>query len=310
MAMKFGRKPTRLDRRTLRFCDYLPSKLPTPPATIDHSSEVAKWLMDGNDQYGDCVMACLAHQILDWTTYAGSPRQPTEAQVVAEYLKLSPNDDGLVILDTLNEWRQAGFWSDKIDAFVSLDAGDLTQAKLGIQYFGSINIGLALPDKNTFGPWDAVQGAPDPNNGHCVALVGYDATGFFAVTWGSIIHMSWAFYQKYSGPGAQGEAYAILSRDWLNAQGLDVDGFDYPTLASDLNQITGSVAPPPPPPPPPQPPQPPQPPTPPGPGCLPVVIAVLTCAAMAYHVAHPSSSYKQAAEAAIGLQTTVQGLLP
>src|ERR1051326_5210989 len=194
MSKRFGRKPTRHDTRTLRLRDYLPIDLPSPPPSVDHASKVSAWDMDGNDKYGDCVMAALSHQILDWTTYAGALRKPSEDQVVAAYLTLSPRDEGLVLLDTLNLWRNSGFWSDKIDAYVSLDPGNIVQAKLAIQYFGSVNIGMALPDDHTFGPWDTVQGPPNQSNGHCVALVGYDATGFFAVTWGEVLHMSFAWY--------------------------------------------------------------------------------------------------------------------
>src|SRR5713226_1528187 len=105
LGRRLGRKGIRTDPRTLRFADYVrPDRLPPIPATSDHTSKVSAWGMLGNDHYGDCVMAALAHGILDYTTYASTPRVPTEQQVVAAYLQLSPSDQGLVVLDTLNQY--------------------------------------------------------------------------------------------------------------------------------------------------------------------------------------------------------------
>lgn len=241
---KFGKKPPRYDKRTLRFSDYV-IKLPPIPSGVNYSK--LDWPAMGNagrGAVGDCVMAAIGHEVEEWTTFgAGAPRYPSDQQVVDAYFQLTGGvDSGLVILDTLNVWRQQGFWNDKIDAYVALEPGNIDQAKAAIYLFGNVNIGMALPDTNTFGPWDdaAGSGPPDFGNGHCVTLVGYDSTGFYAVTWGDVIHMSWAWYEKYAGPLGQGEAYAILSKDWLNAKGLDPDGFDYLALSDDLAQITGS----------------------------------------------------------------------
>jgi hypothetical protein len=35
--------------------------------------------------------------------------------------------------------------------------------------------------------------APNPNNGHCIPAVSYDADNLYVVTWGEIKPMSWAF---------------------------------------------------------------------------------------------------------------------
>lgn len=253
---KLGKKQAKFDDRTLRFTKYrLVKKLPAViPPTDDHYSKIPNWPMMGNDQYGDCVLASSGHIIQDWTTYASTPKYPTDSQVISLYLKLSPRDEGLVMLDTLNLWRQSGLWNvdDKIFAYVALDPKDITQAKEAIYLFGNIHIGMSLPDNNTFGPWDAVQGPPNPYNGHAVCLVGYDDKGFWAVSWGQLMHVSWAWYTKYCD-----ESYAILSDDWLTSSGKTIDGFDFETLKTDLNEITGAVTPPPDP----QPEPPPTPPT-------------------------------------------------
>jgi hypothetical protein len=231
---RLGKRPPKVDRRTLRFAKYRTRELPVPPLTEDHYSRIASWPVLSNTKYGDCVLAGSAHMIQDWTAYASTERCPSEQEVVDLYLQLSPNDEGLYILDTLNLWRQSGLWGDIIEAFVLLDRGDVGQAKQAIHLFGAIKIGMSLPDQNTFGPWERVQGPPNPSNGHDVALVGYDATGFWVVTWGTLIHMSYAWFTKYTD-----EAYAVLSKDWLNSVGESDDGFDFATLWDDLAALTG-----------------------------------------------------------------------
>ncbi len=75
---RFGKHPPKIDYRTLRFKNYLTSKLAAPPASADVLGRVYKDLgtsntsqlfpMDGNDTLGDCTIAALAHAI---TTYRG-----------------------------------------------------------------------------------------------------------------------------------------------------------------------------------------------------------------------------------------------
>ena len=264
LRRRLGRKGIRHDGRTLWLPKYI-AKLPSPPPLVDHTSKVRDFPMLANDQLGDCVMAAFAHGILDWTTYASTAKQPSESQVVNLYNQLSPEDQGLVVLDALNYWRKPGCWGDTLYAFANLNAGNTDQAEAAISYFGFAVIGMALPDNQTFGPWDTDPvGPPDFNNGHCVILTGYNRAEqmFDAISWGSVMPMSYAWYSEYAGPQGQGEAYALLSQDWLSDAGVDPDGVDWTALQQDLKDITGVTPPPPPPPGPgPQP-------KPPGPGCF------------------------------------------
>jgi hypothetical protein len=80
---------------------------------------------------------------------------------------------------------------------------------------------VSLPDFATQGdmltvPWVVPPGgpvgnaAPNPNNGHCIPAVSYDADNLYVVTWGEIKPMSWAFYDAYAD-----EAYAMISQDFI-----------------------------------------------------------------------------------------------
>jgi hypothetical protein len=138
-------------------------------------------------------------------------------------------------LDVLNYWRKTGIGGDKIEGYVELGVADLTQAKLAIQHFGSIDIGLALPDENTFGPWTEVTGQPNPYNGHAVTLLAYDDDRkmFKVATWGEIWDMSYDWYQKYCD-----EAYAVLNDiQLIKETGKSPEGFDWKSLQYDLNHL-------------------------------------------------------------------------
>jgi hypothetical protein len=67
MALRFGRRPTRHDRRTLRFAKYLTPALPSAPASCDQLARVIAALgrndvgtlfpMLGNDAVGGSNLA-------------------------------------------------------------------------------------------------------------------------------------------------------------------------------------------------------------------------------------------------------------
>lgn len=237
-----GKKVKKQDRRNLQFARYLPMKLPNTLPGVDRASRLpAKIGMMANDRYGCCTMAAAGHMIQSWTTYAerGTQTLPDD-EIVKAYLAISPNNDGAYMLDALNYWYKTGVGPDKIEAFVELAPGDLTQAKLAIQYFGGVYVGLALPASNMYGPWINPVGIGSAANGHCVNLVGYnDAKQRFKVcTWGEIWDMSYEWYQAYVE-----EAYATLNDiSVIQASGLTPSGFKFDQLQEDLKNIKEPVS--------------------------------------------------------------------
>jgi len=171
--MRLGKLPKKTDRRTLKLSRYLP-KLPTPMVSVDHASKLpANIGMMGNDAYGDCTCAAAGHMIQSWSAYADGLKTPPDADILAAYKIVSPNDTGAYLLDVLNLWHNTGIGVDKIEGFVETATADLIQAKIAIEYFGSVYIGMSLPDTNTFGPWDVINPTwkPNPYNGHAVNLM-------------------------------------------------------------------------------------------------------------------------------------------
>src|SRR6202023_1333730 len=83
-------------------------------------------------------------------------------------------------------------------------------------------IGFEMPDAwvnpMPSGPgfvWD-VAGSPDPNNGHAVAIVGYNSQGVQIATWGMIGTVTWAALKAYCATSAGGNLYTAVSADAVN----------------------------------------------------------------------------------------------
>jgi len=130
-----------------------------------------------------------------------------------------------------------------------------------IWLFGGAYIGVELPIRaQGQDVWD-VPAKPGPDDepgswgGHAVYLVGYDVPEsqipspespapspvsrvpcpgtMTCITWGGLKKMTWAWFEKYCS-----EAYALVSKDWLNASGVSPSGFDLAALESDLKLVT------------------------------------------------------------------------
>jgi len=236
--MRLGKHPKKTDRRTLMMARYL-HKLPTPLVKVDHASKLPADIgMMGNDVYRDCTVAAAGHAVQSWSIYADNNIWTiADADIIAAYKTISPQDNGAYMLDVLNYWRKTSIGGDKIEAFVETGTADLTQAKLAIEYFGSHYIGMSLPDTNTFGPWVAIDPtwSPNPNNGHAVVLIGYDDSRkmFKVATWGEVWDMSYGWFQKYTD-----ESYAVLDDiELIKASGKSPEGFDWAALTYDLDHI-------------------------------------------------------------------------
>ncbi len=273
---RLGKKPPRIDSRTLQLANYLRSRdaavlprqgtalaaeserarvlAPAPaPASVDWTAKISSWPMMANDTLADCTCAAAGHMIECWTANLGDAFTPSSAQIVAAYSATSgyvpsdpTTDAGAVELDVLNYWRQQGIAGHKIDAYAAFDPHNAEFARQAIALFGGAYIGLALPlsaQQQTV--WDMPllwsrlrnQDAPGSWGGHAVPVLAYDSSGLTCITWGAKKRMTWEFFAQYCD-----EAYAPLSRDWLNAQGTDPSGFDLAQLATDLASITSPAS--------------------------------------------------------------------
>jgi hypothetical protein len=74
-----------------------------------------------------------------------------------------------------------------------------------------------------YGPWG--DGEPGSWGGHAVPVVAFDRKGLWVVTWGELLHMTWAFWNVYVD-----EAYAIVAQDQMNGGGISPLGLDIDAL--------------------------------------------------------------------------------
>jgi hypothetical protein len=250
--LKLGKGPARHDPRALLLASYVTPGLPTPPASFDLSTKVgANWGMMANDQIGDCTCAAAGHLIMEWTANSGKKMvTPTDKQIIAAYSAITgynpttgANDNGAQEVDVLNYWRQTGIANDKIGAYVSLEPSNHIHIMDSAYIFEGCYIGLQLPKSaqaqvQNHQPWSLPPGGatgdgkPGSWGGHAVPVVAYDARGVTCVTWGALQTMTWSFWETYCE-----EAYAILSKDYLNGKKQAPQGFNLQQLQADLADL-------------------------------------------------------------------------
>jgi hypothetical protein len=249
MSFKLGCNESKVDPRNLLFAEYA-AKLPAPPAAVDYYSKVLSWPMMLNNVLGDCVAAAPGHAVQQWTAYAGKPFIPTDAEIQAfyEFSGYNPanpgSDQGWDILSMAKYFRQNGIGGHKIAAFVQLANGNWEQLQQSIALFGNGIIGLQLPDWTvpqdgtdwTTIPWTSAGGplTPNPANGHCVLVPGYNGVNGRPVSWGTLMpDMDAAFYKACNM-----QSVAFVSQDWIEQDGKSPSGFAVAQLLIDLKEVT------------------------------------------------------------------------
>ncbi len=241
-TLRFGKQPRLSDYRTLRFSDYVTDRLPAPAPSCDvlanalhklgaTEADVAKLFpMDGNDQYGDCTIAAVAHAITIYEGLVGTRHVMSAQSVERTYFHLSGGvDSGLRELDVLNYWQSHMVGREKILAFTSVDPRHHEHVKQAMEIFGGVYLGFqvqadCIQDFESGVPW--TPGALT-NDGHAVFAVAYDPNDVTVLTWGGMQHGTWAWWDE-----CVDEAYAILPPD-AKQPGF-APGYDIDQLTADL----------------------------------------------------------------------------
>lgn len=251
---RLGRKAIKTDSRTLRLACYMTPALAPPPPEKDWSAAVTQpWGMLMNDTLGDCTIAGVGHAVQTLTANAGAEALVADADVLHFYEiwdgydpSNPATDAGGIELDVLNAWQKSFFSTattegsvlvaHKLDAFANANPVNVEEVKQAIFLFGGIYIGMNVPNfimaAEPPGIWDVVANDGGLDGGHCVFVTGYDAELLTFVSWGTVYKMTWAYWSKYVD-----EAHALLSPDFLAANGMDPCGFDMAQLQSDLAAI-------------------------------------------------------------------------
>jgi hypothetical protein len=250
-----GVKPNNPNRPRLYFSAFRKAGA-VAPASVNYYSGVINIGMLGNDQWGDCVEAADGHIVEQQTQYGqGAEVVITEAQALAAYSAITgfnpnagppgnnPTDQGTEVQAGLQYLRTPGLDNHAITMFAQLDPTNMADVQLAVAELGIVDIGMAFPASamdqfNAGQPWDVVAGSPI-EGGHCVVVVGYDSTYLYVYTWGAVQKMTYAFWNEYVA-GNGGEAWAIISPDWVNAaSGTDPEGIDKEALGAQFAALTG-----------------------------------------------------------------------
>lgn len=240
MSERLGKLEYKPDDRTARLATWMADTV-VVPKKYDFDRGRAPFPLDpwGNEEWGDCVRAGRCNHTLRLERIETRRTvHVTADQVINSYKHatgaVSPgdaNDNGLVVLDDLNDWRQNGWTIGgkgyTIAAFGELDPTDFEQLKSATYLFHGIQLGFWLPR--------AVQGASEwtyhgetgPEwkagswGGHLVYSKMYADGSAEVLSWGRRIRVSKEFIAKYAD-----EAWAVVdSLDvWRRRPEFDVQG--------------------------------------------------------------------------------------
>jgi hypothetical protein len=242
----FGKLEKKEDRkgRTLQMAKYT-KNLPPPPKEYDGTSRIMDnvgihdiatlFPIDGNDVWGDCVMAGAAHILTYWNAMVSKVVIPTAEQVINTYKYMSGGaDSGLVILDTLVYWKNNNFFGHNIKAFVENDTKNWMQLQQAIWLFGAIKVGMrvqrnAIKDFEAGKTWTPGRFT---NGGHDVILTSpFDKYTVTVLTWGGKVAATKAWAKRHLD-----ESYTILP-DEAEMQGFSQD-FAWDALNADLLEVS------------------------------------------------------------------------
>ena len=232
-----GRLPSAIDPRTLQLSNYLRTDLEIAsepvPTGRRWDTKISDWGVMGNDTYGNCTIVTAAHALLCWRTNELDATQRITDSAVIELSRTMGAINGFSILERLKWWRKRGMWGDRLWAFAAVNPTNIDLIRLTINTFGCADIGLNLPRAwQSANLWDVGGGrAYEPGSwgGHSVPLVGYDEKFVYAVSWGSIVPMTWKAIPVYCD-----EAYALIDPNWIAADSIAPSGVDLTALHTDL----------------------------------------------------------------------------
>ena len=227
LSLRTGRRTKRVDPQTLKFADVIRAGAKAPPAEYDVDKKypeigVRPIPMFLNNELGCCVISGRAHQTLRFEYIEqGGVIRISDSEIRSQYLDESEGEDnGLVVLDSLNSWRKDGWRAGgrryKIDVYAEIDKDDREQFKTAIYMKVGIGLGIFLPNNynevfRSGQHWDGSL-AGSTRNGHYVYATGYNADGLTFITWGERRFMTWDFVERNCDEG-----YAIVD---------DIDKFD------------------------------------------------------------------------------------
>lgn len=257
LPFKLGKTPARpLPKSAVRLADYLTaSKLPPLPRLFGHSQLVSQWDVLGNDQYGDCVWAGAAHEVMELNATCNKAVAFSTSSVLSDYSAVTgfkpddPNTDNGTDMVAAAKYRKdvgvldANGKRHKVLAYVSINPKSWKEMLYAAYLFDAVGIGIQFPG-SAMKQFDAgkawtVQAGASIEGGHyipgfnrLVTADGMKSDWVSIVTWGRVVDMERKFFTKYCD-----EAIAYVSDECIGASGKTLEGFDKQTLLADLGLL-------------------------------------------------------------------------
>jgi hypothetical protein len=250
MLQKLNKMATFTDRQAMKVghptiaLHKPPQGLPAPKLPIDWAKNFS-FPIDGNDIYGDCMLAAAEHADNTFTANNGAESNFSESLTVSYYLSLSGGNNGLNDGQIIGAWQKGlpGIPEAKILEALDIDTTDAALVQSAIYLFGGVFFTLNIPDNwynnfTTGGVWDAPAKA-DTNNGHGVWWNGVNAQGQYHLqTWGTYGWITPAGVADCD-PGG----FVVFSLRWFDKNGKAPNGYTYDQLAALWQQMGGSKLP-------------------------------------------------------------------
>jgi hypothetical protein len=186
-----------------------------------------------NDVWGCCVIAGGFHERGLTSFNAGNGVVFTDQQVSQDYSAIggfdpnaplvngvNPTDNGCDEVTALDYWRATGF-PDGVHIIkdIAIDPTDPEEFQLALYLFESLQFCMELPDgwvspmpTSSGFIWD-VAGAPDENNGHCVAGCDIVPGGIIIDSWAMTGTLTNAAIAYYASPAQNGSLFVGLTND-------------------------------------------------------------------------------------------------
>ena len=221
---------------------------------VDRATKVTQWPMYVNDSVGDCTVAEAGHAYTALSVYAGKPQVLfSDQEIISTYSAISgydpatgANDNGCQMQDVLAYNRATGMTDvdgtvHKVLMYAALgNPTDITMLSRVLKTFGYVYIGINCPasaqDQFGNGPWTYVPGSPI-EGGHCIGLHRRQPYGsrvgvFDMASWGALQPTTISFIANYIQ-----EAWAVVTQDWIEANGSSCDGMALAQLEADMKYV-------------------------------------------------------------------------
>jgi hypothetical protein len=241
------------------------ASLPAASGIVDRESRVGSWPIYLNNQIGDCTCAGMGHAVAQWTAFSGStPGGAMFAdQVIQEmYSAVSgydpttgANDNGAELYQVCDYMMKTGITDvngklHKIAGYADIAGfNNLGYLKQVLNAFGTVYLGVNVGNQDEVNfsdgkPWtlpvNGKQVGAD-NVDHCIVMSysGFSVPGVYD----SETIITWGAEQKMNVPWAWtniGEAIAIVSEDWMEANGDTLLGQSMAQLIAELKSVPES----------------------------------------------------------------------